>query len=42
MNKDGKTGRQARKLSMMMRTWGRGVTVFNINGHAFKTYKFLM
>jgi len=23
MNKDGKTGRQARKMSMMMHTWGQ-------------------
>lgn len=42
MNKDGKTGRQARKLSVMMRTWGRGVTVFNIKRYAFKTYKYVM
>jgi hypothetical protein len=42
MNKDGKTGRQARKLSVMMRTWVRGVRVFNTNRYAFKTYTFLM
>lgn len=42
MNKDGKTGRQARKLFVTMRTWGTGVTVFYISHYAFKTYTFLM